>query len=276
MLSQNVNGWLRRSDSNHFVRTLGEWGPDYHGKARAIMSDRYKAIDNDAVLGNLFPQLEQAGAVVESSEITDTKFYLKVRFPEFEREVALNDPVQAGVVISNSEVGYGSTSVQMLIYRLVCTNGMIAASPAFRARKNHIGKQLEYDDHFNIVASSETQQLIDQAFFAQLKDMIKAATDLDVWADMVSMLSDSTGRRINGKIDDVVDRVRKVVGLQNEEASSVLDRLARDGDMSQWGLANAITRTAQDLQSYDRATELERIGGRIVELSNSEWERIAA
>jgi hypothetical protein len=153
---------------------------------------------------------------------------------------------------------------------------MIAASPAFRARKNHIGKQLEYDDHFNVVASSETQQLVDQAFFAQLKDMIKAATDPDVWTDMVSMLSDSTSRRINGKIDDVVDRVRKVVGLQNEEASSVLDRLARDGDMSQWGLANAITRAAQDLQSYDRATELERIGGRIVELSNSEWERIAA
>jgi hypothetical protein len=46
--------------------------------------------------------------------------------------------------------------------------------------------------------------------------------------------------------------------------------------MSQWGLANAVTRAAQDVESYDRATELEALGGDVVILPAGEWKALAS
>ena len=40
-------------------------------------------------------------------------------------EPGTGDIVQAGVVISNSETGLGAVCIQPLIYRLVCSNGMV-------------------------------------------------------------------------------------------------------------------------------------------------------
>uniref|UniRef100_B8HYZ5 Uncharacterized protein n=1 Tax=Cyanothece sp. (strain PCC 7425 / ATCC 29141) TaxID=395961 RepID=B8HYZ5_CYAP4 len=42
-----------------------------------------------------------------------------------------------------------------------------------------------------------------------------------------------------------------------------------------YGLLNAITRTAQDVSSYDRATELEAIGSKVLSLPQSVWHEIA-
>jgi len=55
----------------------------------------------------------------------------------------------------------------------------------------------------------------------------------------------------------------------------VLRHLIEGGDMSRWGIANAVTRQSQDVDSYDRATDLERAGGQIIELSQRDWNEIA-
>lgn len=36
-----------------------------------------------------------------------------------------------------------------------------------------------------------------------------------------------------------------------------------------------MTRTAQDVESYDRATELETLGGQILTLDRSQWQVLA-
>ncbi len=55
-----------------------------------------------------------------------------------------------------------------------------------------------------------------------------------------------------------------------------MQHLIRGGDLSAWGLANAITRTAEDAADYDRATELEVAGGRVIELGPADWKALAA
>ena len=40
-------------------------------------------------------------------------------------------------------------------------------------------------------------------------------------------------------------------------------------------MINAITRQSQDVENYDRATELERTGGKLLEMSNAAWSFIA-
>ena len=63
----------------------------------------------------------------------------------------------------------------------------------------------------------------------------------------------------------------KKFGLTEAERGSVLTHLIRGGDLSQYGLVNAVTRAAEDADDYDRATAFETLGGRIVELPRAEW-----
>ena len=40
-------------------------------------------------------------------------------------------------------------------------------------------------------------------------------------------------------------------------------------------LLNAVTRASQEVADYDRATELERLGGKIMTLDSKEWRELA-
>lgn len=278
LLSWNVNNWLATS-KRHLVRTLNPPRnfQDGNPTCRAILSDRYKIIDNDLVMEKLFPILqEQTGMEIASSEITESKFYLKARFPAMEREIKLNDPVQAGVVITNSEVGAGSISVALLIYRLRCLNGMVIADEAFKVRRAHLGGVLETTGDFRIAASDETQRLADEAFVSSLKDIVRLGGDPDVFADICDKLMEAAEQKIEGNVESAIERVTERFSLSETEGASVLENLIRDGDYTKWGVANAVTRTAEDVPSYDRATELERLGGNIIELSERNWMALAA
>jgi hypothetical protein len=63
--------------------------------------------------------------------------------------------------------------------------------------------------------------------------------------------------------------------LRQDEKSSVLRHLIEGGDLSRFGLMNAVTRTAEDVASYDRATELEALGGAVVDLTARDWHLIS-
>lgn len=43
-----------------------------------------------------------------------------------------------------------------------------------------------------------------------------------------------------------------------------------------WGVANAVTAEANQATDYDRATELEQAGGKLIELPKEEWREILA
>ena len=64
--------------------------------------------------------------------------------------------------------------------------------------------------------------------------------------------------------------------FSDNEKQSVLESLIREGDYSQYGLSNAVTHMSQQVDDYDRATELEVIGGKIIDLDSKDWKVIAA
>lgn len=71
-----------------------------------------------------------------------------------------------------------------------------------------------------------------------------------------------------------VEVVGKKHSLAETERKGVLARLIEGADFSRYGLHSAITRHAADVDSYDRATELERLGGTIIELPRSQWHEV--
>jgi Domain of unknown function (DUF932) len=263
----NVQHWFDNEVSRRMVRTLD-------GTARAFLSDRYYRLDNDDVAAAALPVLlEKDDIKVVSADITETRLYIKALFPRVEAEVARGDVVQAGVVISNSEIGHGALSVSPLIYRLVCTNGMIAPDHAFK--RHHLGRRVggENGDDLSIYRD-ETLAADDKALLMKLQDVIRSCTGL-AFTQMVDKLRVAAGGVKMASPIHGVEVLAKTLNLTKTESEGVLERIIRGGDYSRYGALNAVTNLANDVADYDRATELETLGGTVLELPANQWRRIA-
>ena len=264
LLAQNVNGWFARTpDTKRMLRTMD-------GTARALLSDRYRRIDNFEVASAVLPIISgMDGASVESCELTESRMYLKVVNPRVTAEVKKGDIVQAGIIISNSEVGMGSVNVSPLVYRLVCSNGMIAQDGA--VRKYHVGRANEGGEDFSIYRN-ETIEADDKAFLMKLEDSVKAAVNQARFAAIVDKMREATEATMEAKVvPQVVELASKEYGITEAEGKGILGHLIAGGDLSLYGLANAVTRQAQDVESYDRSTELEATGYKIITMAPALW-----
>ena len=270
LLASNINAWLSDRDQSYMIRSM-----DYgEGRvARAFLSDRYRRIDNMEVASAVLPLFAgQDDIEIVSSEVTESKLHIKILNKRLEAEVVPGDVVQAGVAISNSEVGLGAVSVQPLIYRLVCSNGMICQD--FGERKAHIGRQAKgLEDNFNVY-SDETLEATDRAFLLALRDTTMAAIEEARFSQIVGRLQESSQAKITGRVQDVVELTGKNYGLNTSEQDSILNYLIQGGDLSLYGLSNAVTRASQDVESYDRATALEAVGWNVATMASSQWREI--
>lgn len=268
LLDRNVNTWLHTEPENRLVRTLD-------GHARAFLSDRYRRLDNYDLMQHIFPIVQQLpNARFDSMELTATRMYLKIVTPDVRTEVQPGDVVQAGVVISNSEIGMGSLSVQPLVYRLVCKNGLIAADRAMR--KQHVGRLQEVSSEEVSVFQDDTLAAEDVAFYLKVRDVVQAAVSQATFEQVAAKMRSTLGIKLAGDPVKAVEKLAVRYLLNEQERSGVLRHLIIGADMSGFGLVNAVTHYAQDVESYDRATDLEQLGGRMLEQTTAEWKELAA
>ena len=268
LLAENVNAWLADREQNYMVRAM-DYGSGY--VARALLSDRYRRIDNLEVATAVLPLFAGKPDIeVVSSEVNDNHLFLKIVSHRVEMEVVPGDYVQAGVVISNSEVGLGAVSVQPLVYRLICSNGAIVND--FGERKAHVGRAVKgLDDSPFLEYSDEAREAEDKAFLLKLRDTTAAAFEEARFAQIVGRLRDATQAKITGRVQDVIELTGKAYDLSLPEQDSIMNYLISGGDLSLYGLSNAITRASQDVESYDRATSMEGIGWQVVTMEPSLW-----
>ena len=268
LLAINVNSWFQKNPAKRMVRTLD-------GTARAFLSDKYRIIDNYEVADAVLPILSTIqDARIESCEITDQRMYIKVVNPRLQTEVVPGDIVQSGILISNSEVGMGSMAIQPLVYRLVCTNGMVVNDAA--TRKYHIGRGNQAGEDYRLY-SNETLAADSKALMLKVRDTVKAAVDQVRFEKVVQMMRDAKEAKITTTaIPQMVEMTAQDYGFTKQESSGILDHLIRGGDLTLFGLANAVTRAAQDVESYDRSTEMESIGYTVMNMSRERWNRLNA
>ena len=268
LLENNVNRWFDEEPENRMLRTID-------GSARAFLSDRYRRLDNLDMAQAVLPVLaEQDEMTIQSCELTQSRMYIKAVFPKIEAEVTPGDVVQSGVVISNSETGQGAVKVESLVFRLVCSNGMIA--PGRGTRKNHIGRNAQGEDSVYELFTDETLKADDRAFWMKIQDTVRAAAENTTrFKDITYRMAELTANPIEKAPDKTVELLAQEMTLTDGERGSVLTHLIGGGDLSQYGLMNAVTRTAEDAHTYDRATELEALGGQFLDMSDSQWRKIA-
>lgn len=268
LLARNVNVWLERQPSKKLVRTLD-------GSVRALLSDSYRPLDNLDLAEAVMPQLIGLEAKVMSSEVTESRFYLKAVTEKVSGDVRVGDTLQAGLVVSNSEIGHGSLRLEALDYRLVCLNGMIREASV---RQAHLGRGARGADAIEDAREffkSETRLADDRAFFLKVRDAVGAMFDAERFAARLVEYRQADEKEVTGEPEAVVELVSKRFGFTEGERSSVLKHFIKSDMPSAWGLANAVTRAAQDIESYDRSYEMEKLGGDIIELPASAWREIA-
>lgn len=256
LLDDNINGWLYKNPERRMLRTLD-------GRLRAFLSDRYRRLDNLELADHIIPVIrEMKGCEVASCEVTATHMYLKVINKTIKTEVVPGDVVQAGFVLSNSEVGMGAVKVEPLVYRLVCKNGMICKD--YSHKKYHTGRQVEDTDNAYELYSYTTLAADDKAYFLKVQDIVSVAVDESKFLltvdKMRQAMEESTGENPIQKVELLGDKYL----LSKNERASILRHLSLNHDFSRYGLVNAVTRAAQDNPDYNRATDLERLGGIIL------------
>lgn len=267
LLSQNVNRWLEKQSAKRLIRTID-------GQIRAVLSDSYRPLDNLDLASAVLPKLLTLDARVVSGEVTENRFYLKAVSERVSGAPKVGDTIQAGVVVSNSEVGQGSLRVEALDYRLVCLNGMIRETAV---RKAHLGRGARGADMIEDAREyfrTKTRQADDRAFFLKVEDATAAMFDRARFDQRIAQYADAGAVMLASDPVAVVEVTAKRFAFNDAEKTSILQHFIRANDNSLFGLANAVTRAAQDVESYDRATELEALGGDVIELPQSEYRRL--
>ena len=267
LLRENVSHWFNNEPETRMVRTLGG------DTARAFLSDKYRPLDNWDLAQAVIPTLIDHKAEIVSCDITETRMYIKAINYQSQGEVEVGQPVASGVIVSNSEVGQGALFVAPYLERLICKNGMVVNDWA--KRKYHVGAKnsdgLSFDKAYQLFTDS-TKKATDEAFWMQVRDLVNAALDPEQLEGILAPMRNGIHRTMNGSAIDAMPTIEKNLGLDASEKKGILENLLK-GDLgkSQWGLANAITRHAEDVESYDRATELEAIGYTVATQSEREF-----
>ena len=91
---------------------------------RGVLSSRYARLDHDLLLDTLMPLVPQ-GFAVDWFSLDDTGLHLRLVDPRTPQSVLPGDDLLCGIHVANSEVGRRAVTVDALVYRLVCQNGLI-------------------------------------------------------------------------------------------------------------------------------------------------------
>lgn len=273
LLAVNMNHWFRAQPAKRMLRTMD-------GTARAFLSDRYRRIDNEqiaeAALQPMLDMRDRGELIVKSCDVTDSKLYMQVVFPRLEDEVKVGDAVQGGLIISNSEVGAGSLDIRPILYRLICNNGMVVPKDidTARMRRAHLGRKTEASEDYSLYAD-ETVKADDHALMLKIRDTIQALADPARFQEIMASMKEAASSSLVTNPSHAVEALSEELQIPESRHTPILESLIRGGDYSRWGMANAITAQAHSAEDYDTAVELEELGGRIITLAPSQWEKVA-
>lgn len=256
-----------------FVRTFSgeatEKNPTGLGYARAVLSDKYRPIDNLEVLLTVIKGLKAAGFsshVVRQADLTDDKMYIRISVPEITALApgllhgytspyggargADNPVVEAGLVITNSETGGAAFTLSPELVIQICRNGMTIKKDMIR--KPHLGAKMDE----GVRTSQRTLDANRELVASQTADAINTFLDADYMNRVLSGLEEGSDE----KIDDVEKAIIDVTArpaFSKADTKGLLASFMDGGDRTRGGLINAITAYSQTVDDADHAYEMD-------------------
>lgn len=307
----NVNGWLhgrrkhvapgnveviaQADDRNFLVRTFrGSDGAP--GVMRALLSDRFRTIDNLDVLVAAMDGVREAGVKVdiEGCDLSDRRMYVRITAPEVAamapallanyrspfgggiervRDMAAREGmgyepgtepvVFAGLVISNSETGGGAFSIAPRLQVRICRNGLTITADALR--EVHLGGKL---DEGIVRWSEDTTRKSLELVTAKARDAVATFLNPEYLEAKVQDLTAKAGVPVTDAakaVQVVTTRLRLSEGI----GRSVLDHFIAGGQLTLGGIAQAISSVAQTVTDADAAADLEATAVKALDLAGA-------
>ena len=100
----------------------------------------------------------------------------------------------------------------------------------------------------------------------KVQDVVRAAVDEAKFMLTVDKLREATQIPLKNDPVKAVELLADKFQLTENERGDILRQLFIGADNSRYGLVNAVTAASKIAKSYERATDLERIGGEILAL----------
>lgn len=233
VVKDRVQEYFKRERPDFYTR-------EFEGKVCGVVSNKYAYFDDYQVID-----------ILEGSPLTKMQFQNNIITPErfHTRAIDRDNPFTIGTdtsplyfafFVDNSMVGQSSFKVQLGVYRLACTNGMIVPVKDFTiCRQVHRGTK--------DIAAEFNQSI---AFLTEKQDAIKALLTgmADEQATIETLQEEFRKDYIAKKLNTNQKETEKIIQLYEE---------VYDGH-SKWGMANAITEFARDLKDINRREYLER------------------
>ena len=276
LLQANINRRMATSNptKNRMIRVLNNG--DGGGLARALLSPRYKIIDNKFIMDNLSryiddKRLNPNGGTLQIANCNISKssrLDVKLVSPRLQGDVVPGDTVQFGVSISNSEIGFGRAVVTPFIYRLVCSNGMIAERQIETMNKKHIGKANQVDEDDMTIIDAEYQEMVRNEIADLMHRSVQFYLSGNRFEQYIDIMRDSRARALpNGNHQYLITNMAKDLNFSVGEKELAYKHFETEADWTIYGLANSVTRTARDI-NYERAAQLEAMGWDLLNTSD--------
>jgi hypothetical protein len=226
-----------------------------HGTLRAVLSERYSPLDNPVLMKCLEAAWREQFRV-DWFALDDETLHLRIVDPTLVQEGLPGDDLMAGVHISNSEVGKRAVTVDAMIFRLICSNGLV---------RQVSGKSLLRQRHIH---------LNQERFHEQLEGAIREG--LTLAAGFISQFV-LTARHPVFDAEATLQRLGERWHLGQDVQATALHSMEQEKPGQQesvYSLVNGLTRAAQDL-SMDARYDLEILAGRLVEHGLPAWAQAA-
>ena len=234
--AENLNHWLKQEQKTRdtfFCRFNGR-------QLRAVFTDRYTELDNmeilSRMLGHGFSTTAEVQYIIDGSMMI-------LKMPDYGKTFGLSrdDKMVPGVTIANSEVGKLAFSIECFLYRLVCSNGLIATT-SVASRFKHISK--------------------------------KALENFPEILAQVAMETHTNENRLRLSVDTTVDNPVSSINTFNrqfhipaEDGEHVVQAWEADPVYSMFGVINSYTHAAQFPEvSTGVSYRLEKAGGMILNM----------
>jgi len=241
---RNCPGKLKKMQVEYLIKHRIEKGKRWRlrlkgNTVRGLVSGSYQPFDNSKVAA-VWENIGQYDRFKYQSLLDDTSFFLRAIVPNGEDKNDKLGGLLTGFYVRNSEVGRSGISAGPIVYRLVCSNGLVVAQER---------KALLYKRHI----------WIDKAAIAE---MLNYAVSGAIALSRKTTEAMAEARRTPINIDALVQKLDELE-LEEQLRQQALDSFISDGDHNVFGMVNALTSTARGLPPHERY-ELERSAGKIL------------
>jgi len=280
-----LTGLMNRAEKRLLIRQLD-------GEVRAVLSDKYRFIDNYDLVGQALETAAAVNARVVSCSLSDDHMRIKLIAPDLwsafdtgkpghqffspgqlgnaewqesngiAGEVAESQGFSHGgnivwpvCTISNSETGAGGASVTFGVCDSACFNMMIIEK---MQRCVHLGSKLETGYY-----SDETISVDSQAIMLKMRDSIKACFTPETLAKVIDDRTKAAAYHVAAP-STAVDNVVKAFDLPDGKRDALFSHFIKDYSPTLDGLSQAVARLAQDEPDADSQHGLEVVAGQII------------